>query len=70
MTTTISKLTSAPAYDAQHALCRKWCDWCASNGGTFSIDYDYSNGNYKTIYTINWPEVRAAAAIAQGDAKP
>lgn len=55
MTTTVNRLLlNSAREDAKLVL--KWADLAASRGGSFSVVNEYSDGNWVSIVTINWPE--------------
>ena len=34
----------------------KWCEYAASKGGSFAIEERWTESQWYTIYTINWPD--------------
>lgn len=40
----------------QNDLLWRWCELAASNGGAFAISQEWTDRNWYTTYTIEWPE--------------
>ena len=63
MTTTVSKvMLQVQDAEPERVMLRKWCEWAASNGGSFAVKQDYTDGKWWTEYTINWPDDAATGA--------
>jgi hypothetical protein len=50
---TISKVLF---HQKQNDLLQRWCDLAAANGGSFAIEQAWTQSNWYTTYTIEWPE--------------
>lgn len=37
-------------------LLQRWCELSAANGGSFSIEQEWSTNQWWTTYTIEWPD--------------
>jgi len=37
-------------------LLQRWCELSAANGGSFSIEQEWSASQWWTTYTIEWPD--------------
>ena len=68
MTTTISRVLYS-YNESTHALLRKWCEQCASDGGSFSIDNTFDS-SWFTVYTIKWPDTSSIPSEAMKDKQP
>lgn len=57
MMQTISRLlmTGTPA-ELERELLRKWAEHAAENGGSFAIKQEWTEQQWYTTYTINWPD--------------
>lgn len=40
----------------ENQLVQRWCELAASNGGSFSLEQAFADGQWWTTYTIEWPE--------------
>ena len=54
--TTVSRvLMSGTTCEPERALLRKWAEHAAANGGSFSVRNDWTESQWYTTWTINWP---------------
>ena len=53
MTTTVSTVLMSISNEPERVLLRSWCDECAKQGGSFSIETKHTDSWYVT-YKINW----------------
>jgi hypothetical protein len=37
-------------------LLLRWCELAAANGGAFSVEQAWTDRNWYTTYTIEWPD--------------
>ena len=69
MHSTTSQVLMTGSYaEPEHELLRKWADYAASNGGSFSIEHKWFSSQWYTFYTINWPS-RATEIAARAEVK-
>lgn len=53
---TVSRvLLSGNTAEAERTLLRRWCEEAAAKGGSFSIKQEWTESQWFTTYTINWP---------------
>ncbi len=55
-TTTSRVLLSGNTAEPERAMLRKWAEIAAQKGGSFAIRQEWSESQWWTIYTINWPD--------------
>lgn len=55
-TTTSRVLMTGHTAEPERVLLRKWADTAAANGGSFTIKQEWTEHQWYTTYTINWPD--------------
>jgi hypothetical protein len=65
---TVSRvLLSGHTAEAERILLRRWCEEAAAKGGSFLIRQEWTESQWFTTYTINWPD---GVALTDGGQKP
>lgn len=59
--TTSRVLMTGVATAVDREIIAKWAQWAAANGGSFAVKHEWTENNWYTTWTINWP----AAAIRE-----
>ena len=68
-TTTSRVLMSGNTAEPERVMLRKWAEHAAENGGSFAIRQEWTESQWYTTYTINWP-VGMEAPNARSEARP
>lgn len=42
--------------EPERVMLRKWAETAAENGGSFAIRQEWTESQWYTTYTINWPD--------------
>ena len=42
--------------EPERVMLRKWAEHAAENGGSFAIRQEWTESQWYTTYTINWPD--------------
>jgi hypothetical protein len=58
-------LLSGNTAEPERTLLRRWCEEAAANGGSFSIKQEWTESQWFTTYTINWPDGVDASATGR-----
>ena len=67
-TTTSRGLMSGNTAEPERVMLRKWAEHAAENGGSFAIRQEWTESQWYTTYTINWPDgMEAPNAALTGD---
>ena len=65
-TTTSRVLMTGNTAEPERVMLRKWAELAAENGGSFAIRQEWTESEWYTTYTINWPDgMEAPNALAQ-----
>ena len=57
MQTTVSRvLMTGNTAEPERVMLRKWAETAAENGGSFAIRQEWTESQWYTTYTINWPD--------------
>ena len=60
-TTTVSRvLMSGNVAEPEREILRVWAEHAASNGGSFALKQEWTENQWYTTWTINWPTGAAA----------
>jgi hypothetical protein len=43
------------AAEPERVLLRKWAEYAAANGGSFAVRNEWTENQWYTTWTINWP---------------